>query len=304
MHEVSAVSDESPRLRGALLRHEPLAAYTSWHVGGPATRCYKPADLADLSIFMASLPSNETIVWLGLGSNVLIRDSGIEGTVILTQGGLNELACLDNQVVRAEAGVTCAKLAKFCARQRLSQGDFFAGIPGTVGGALAMNAGAFGGETWRYVIAVETVDRQGVIRKRLPADFQVAYREVKRPAEEWFVAGYFQFPAGDESQANQAIKTLLRQRSETQPIGEFSCGSVFRNPPGDYAARLIESCGLKGKTIGGAWVSQKHANFIINGGEATAADVEQLILDVQRTVKEKTNVLLKPECHILGGGEL
>lgn len=300
MYELSEVSDQYPRLRGTLLLQEPLASYTSWHVGGMATQCYQPADLTDLTVFMAGLPATENIVWLGLGSNVLIRDQGIDGTVILTQGGLNQLVCLEGQVIRAEAGVTCAKLAKFCARQQMSEGDFFAGIPGTVGGALAMNAGAFGGETWRYVIAVETIDRQGVIRKREPGDFQVAYREVKRPVDEWFVAGYFQFPAGDESSANQAIKTLLRQRSDTQPIGEFSCGSVFRNPPNDHSARLIESCGLKGKTLGGAWVSKKHANFIINGGNATAADIEQLIFEVQRIVQEKTGILLKPECHILG----
>lgn len=203
-------------------------------------------------------------------------------------------------IIRVEAGVTCAKLAKFCAKQQFAKGGFFAGIPGTVGGALAMNAGAFGGETWTYVQKVETIDRYGRVRQRLPQDFQVGYREVKGPAGEWFVAGYFAFPPGDTAQTQQDIKMLLRKRSDTQPIGEFSCGSVFRNPPGDYAARLIESCGLKGHQIGGARVSLKHANFIINEGSATAVDLEQLIDLVQSTVKQQTGITLVRECHILG----
>lgn len=290
----------TPALRGVLLKDEPLAGYTSWHVGGKAKRFYKPFDLADLVAFLPTLPPAETIIWLGLGSNVLIRDGGINGTVIFTQGCLKELSFETPETIRAEAGVTCAKLAKFCARHQLAQGAFFAGIPGTVGGALAMNAGAFKGETWSYVTAVETIDRDGIIRKRLKPEFEIAYREVKRPTNEWFVAGHFQFPQGDEQQANQAIRELLRKRGDSQPIGEFSCGSVFRNPPGDYAGRLVESCGLKGKKIGGAWVSTKHANFIINGGEATAADIENLINSVRQIVKEQTGISLQPECHIIG----
>lgn len=287
-------------LQGELCLNEPLAGYTSWHVGGLACQLYKPANLRDLSHFLTTLAPTEPMVWLGLGSNVLIRDGGVEGTVIYTQGCLKALGKEDNQVIRAEAGVTCAKLAKFCICEHFSAGAFFAGIPGTVGGALAMNAGAFGSETWEYVVAVETIDRQGVIHKRTPADFQIAYREVQRSADEWFVAGYFRFPQGDETAGRQAIKELLRKRSATQPIGEFNCGSVFRNPPGDHAGRLIESCGLKGKKIGGAWVSMKHANFIINGGEASGADVENLIRAVQDEVRRQTGVLLKPECHFIG----
>lgn len=287
-------------LRGQLLLDEPLASYTSWHVGGAAKSLYKPADLADLAVFLSRLPADEPLTWIGLGSNVLIRDGGIEGTVILTLSVLGELTLLPQNVIRAEAGVTCAKLAKFCAKAELSQGAFFAGIPGTVGGALAMNAGAFGGETWSYVVAVETMDRKGCIRQRSPKDFQIGYREVKHPADEWFVAGHFRFPEGNTEQTQQAIKALLRKRSETQPIGEPSCGSVFRNPPGDHAARLIELCGLKGKKIGGACVSTKHANFIINSEKATAADIEQLIQLVQNTVQEQTGVLLVRECHLLG----
>jgi UDP-N-acetylmuramate dehydrogenase len=293
-------STTNTTLRGQLFLNEPLADYTSWHVGGIAKRLYKPADLADLAVFLATLPVDESITWLGLGSNVLIRDGGIEGTVILTLGALTELSLSPQNMIRAEAGVTCAKLAKFCAKEKCAQGSFFAGIPGTVGGALAMNAGAFGGETWAYVTAVDTIDRKGRIRHRLPEDFQIAYREVKHAADEWFVAGHFCFPEGDTEQSQQAIKALLRKRSETQPIGAFSCGSVFRNPPGDYAARLIEACGLKGKKIGGACVSVKHANFVINSEKATAADIEQLIQLVQDTVQQQTGVLLIREYHVMG----
>lgn len=291
-------------LRGQFCRNVSLADYTSWHVGGVARCLYKPADLTDLAIFLSTLPEDESLVWLGLGSNVLIRDGGIHGTVILTLGGLSQLNFISesfpHRTIRVEAGVTCAKLAKFCAKEQFSQGAFFAGIPGTVGGALAMNAGAFGGETWTHVVAVETIDRKGCIRKRLPKDFQVSYREVKSPTDEWFVAGYFHFPAGDGQQTQQTIKALLKKRSETQPIGTLNCGSVFRNPPGDYAARLIEACGLKGKMMGGACVSTKHANFIINENHATAADLERLIDFVQKTVQQQTGVMLIRECHVMG----
>lgn len=293
----------SPPLRGESLQDELLAPYTSWHVGGTARQIYKPADLADLAHFLMLLPPNEPLTWLGLGSNVLIPDNGIPGTVIYTQGCLKELVLQENQFIRAEAGVTCAKLAKFCAKQQFAQGAFFAGIPGTVGGALAMNAGAFGGETWTYVVAVETMDRNGIIRNRMPNEFQIAYREVKRPPDEWFVAGIFGFPRDEISKAEMDIRELLRKRNASQPIGEFSCGSVFRNPLPHHAAHLIESCGLKGTQIGGAWVSTKHANFIINGGEATSCDIQRLVQFIQETVKQKTGIELTPEFHLLGKEE-
>jgi UDP-N-acetylmuramate dehydrogenase len=287
-------------LRGQLRLQEKLADYTSWHVGGVARQLYLPADLEDLAVFLSTLPVDEPIVWLGLGSNVLIRDGGLNATVIITQGALKELQHLGDGTVYAQAGVPCAKLAKFCVKEHFAEGAFFAGIPGTVGGALAMNAGAFGGETWPHVVAVDTIDHQGHIKRRTPEEFQIAYREVKGLTNEWFVAGYFRFATGDGEQTQQAIRQLLQRRNQTQPIGTFNCGSVFRNPPGDHAGRLIEACGLKGKTLGGAMVSPKHANFIINDGNATAADVEQLITLVQQTVLEKMGVALIRECHILG----
>lgn len=278
----------------------PLAKLTSWRVGGPAKKFYKPKDLADLSRFFQNLKTDDEIFFIGLGSNLLIRDQGVNGLVILTLSALNQLEILQNNVLRAEAGVTCAKFAKFSAQNHFAGAAFFAGIPGTMGGALAMNAGAFAGETWRQVIAVEMINRQGEIILRQPDEFEVTYRQVMKPKDEWFVAGHFQFASGDIAEETANMKALLKKREIQQPIGQLSCGSVFRNPTGDYAARLIESCGLKNKRLGDAFVSEKHANFIINGGQAKANDIECLIHEVQQTVLEKTGIYLLPECHIIG----
>lgn len=285
------------KLRGQLQLNAPMAKHNSWHVGGTVKQSYRPADIDDLAVFLSQLPEDETIVWLGLGSNVLWPDDHLEVTVILTQGRLAELQALSPGKWRVEAGVTCAKFARVAARAGAEQAAFFAGIPGTIGGALAMNAGAYGGETWESVQAVETIDRQGQLRRRSPEDFQVAYREVSTPADEWFVAAELGFELGEIEAAQQAIKQLLKSRNASQPIGRLSCGSVFRNPPGDYAARLIESCGLKGYQLGQAQVSDKHANFIVNAGGATAAEIVGLMDHVQATVLAKTGVELQCEVH-------
>lgn len=289
------------RLRGQLREYEPLARYTSWRVGGTSRRFYKPADIEDLAFFLQSLPENEEVIWLGLGSNVLIRDGGIPGTVIFTLGSLKNMELIENSaLIRAEAGITCAKLAKFCAKNGFAESSFFAGIPGTVGGALMMNAGAFGGVTWNHVVAVETIDRHGNLRIRPPSDYKVSYREIIGPRGEWFVAGHFSFGRDDPGKIQDQIRQLLHKRSTLQPIGILSCGSVFRNPPGDYAARLIEISGLKGVKIGDAWVSEKHANFILNGGSATAAQIETLIDLIADRVEKLHQVRLIPEVHIIG----
>ena len=291
---------DTNRLRGELLHDEPLARHTSWRVGGPARSFYTPADLDDLADFLAALPASEELLWLGLGSNLLVRDGGVAGTVITTFGGMNDLRALDERTIRAEAGVSCAKVARFTTRQGLTGGEFLAGIPGSMGGALAMNAGAFGGETWQYVSAVETIDRQGVRRLRTPSDYDIGYRHVRGPANEWFVAAQLRFTPGDSAAAQQRIKALLELRGATQPTNQPSCGSVFRNPPGDHAARLIEACGLKGHCIGKACISEKHANFIINTGGARAADIEALIYWVRDTVEREQCVRLETEVRIVG----
>jgi UDP-N-acetylmuramate dehydrogenase len=265
---------------------------------------YKPADRADLLVFIQSLPAHENIVFIGLGSNLLVRDGGIDGTVINLQGALNTLVVeqqTDRAVlVYAESGVSCAQLARFAANHGLTGSEFFAGIPGTVGGALAMNAGAFGSQTWDLVTRVEMVNRRGVVTVRQPSEYTVSYRSVRRPEDEWFVAACFRLQRDAANAGKERIRELLNKRGTSQPIGVYSCGSVFRNPPGDYAARLIEASGLKGYRIGGAHVSEKHANFIINDANASAADIENLIIYVQAQVELKQGIRLQPEVHIIG----
>lgn len=286
--------------RGTLLTDEPMSRHTSWRVGGPADRVYLPADLDDLSEFLASLPRDESIVWVGLGSNLLVRDGGVRGTVIMTSGALGGLSVLDDGVVRAEAGVACAKIARFSVQQGLQGGEFLAGIPGTVGGALAMNAGCHGSETWQFVTAVETIDHAGERRIRRPKDFSVAYRKVNGPAGEWFVAGHFRFRPGQAVEGRGVIKQLLARRGASQPTQLPNAGSVFKNPAGDFAARLIEASGLKGVCEGHACVSEMHANFIVNTGGARAADIEKLIARVQAEVEARQGVRLEIEVRMIG----
>lgn len=285
---------------GRLLKNESLANYTSWRTGGPADYIYLPKNLADLAQFLHNLPADIPLTWLGLGSNTLIRDGGLEGVVVITQGALNQLSQLQPHTVRAEAGVASAQLARHTARLGVRGLEFMAGIPGTVGGALAMNAGCFGGETWRFVQAVETINRQGQIKIRSLQDFEISYRHVKRPTDEWFVAGHFLLEKGDKETSLAEIRNLLEKRNASQPTGTANCGSVFRNPENNFAGKLIESCGLKGKRIGDATVSQKHANFIINEGNATANDIEQLIAEIKLQVEKQTGIHLIPEVCIMG----
>lgn len=291
---------DSPALRGQWRYDEPLARWTSWRIGGPAERLYQPADRGDLAAVLASLPADEPVFWLGLGSNLLIRDGGIRGTVIATRRALGELVDEGRGRVFAGAGVPCARLARFCAETERAGGEFFIGIPGTVGGALAMNAGAWGGETWQYVEKVETVDRSGQLRERFTEDFRFGYRSVVGPSGEWFTAALLAFEPGDGEGARQRLRRYLAERSETQPTSAKTCGSVFRNPPGDHAARLIESAGLKGTAVGAARISNKHANFIVNEGGARAADVEALIEHIRATVEDCHGIRLEPEVRIVG----
>lgn len=282
------------------LRHdEPMSRHTSWRVGGPADVFYRPASIGALAEFLAGLDRQTPVHWFGLGSNLLVRDGGIRGVVISTTALLSGLEREGDTGVRAEAGVACTRLARQCVRWGLGPSAFFSGIPGTVGGALSMNAGAFGGETWDNVESVEVLTRSGEIRKRQPGDYEIGYRRVRGPADEWFLAARFEFEAG-ASADKETLNELLARRKATQPLGLPSCGSVFQNPPGDYAARLIESAGLKGRRLGGAVVSEKHANFIINTGDATAADIEALIDLVRATVERVHGITLRHEVRIVG----
>lgn len=288
------------RLRGELYRDHQLASYTTWRVGGLAKEFYRPVDIDDLSYYLSQLPEEMPLLWLGLGSNLLVRDGGFPGAVIFLQGRINDMSLLANHQVDVAAGAACAHIARFAARNGLVGAAFLAGIPGTMGGALAMNAGAFGGETWQKVIRVTTIDKAGNVRHRSAEDYKVAYRQVNGPIDEWFVSSVLQLEIGEQEVEQSQIRNLLSKRNETQPIGQASAGSTFKNPEGDFAARLIESVGLKGYKIGEAQVSEKHANFIINTGGATAADIEQLIEFMQEKVKQETGVNLVREVRIIG----
>jgi UDP-N-acetylmuramate dehydrogenase len=288
------------QLRGQLLKQESLAKYNSWRTGGHADYLYIPADLNDLQFFLKNLSADIPVTCLGLGSNTLVRDGGIAGVVIITQGALEGLIEVQPREIRAEAGIAAAKLARHTARLGAAGLEFMAGIPGTIGGALAMNAGCYGVETWQFVKSVETISRAGEIKIRAACDFKVGYRHVERPIDEWFVAAHFSLQAGDKEKSLNDIRLLLEKRNLAQPTGTANCGSVFRNPPGNYAGHLIESCGLKGKQIGGALVSDKHANFILNKENASAWDIEQLIDLIKQEVEQQTGVRLIPEVSIIG----
>ena len=297
-------------LRGTLRRDEPMAKHVSWRAGGVARTFYQPADVDDLRAFLATLPHDEAILFVGLGSNLLVRDGGFAGTVVFTHHALTGIETQPRGLtpgrasVAAGAGVPLPHVARFVAKHGGAGAEWMAGVPGTVGGALAMNAGCYGGETWAHVVAVRTVDRSGALHVRTAADFEVGYRHVvPRPArEEWFVAGTFAFERGEEAVAMARMKSLLSKRVASQPLNQPNAGSVFRNPPGDHAARLIESCGLKGFSIGKAQVSTKHSNFIVNLGGARAADIEGVIDHVEAEVLARTGVRLVREVRIVGEG--
>lgn len=284
---------------GELRHDEPMSRHTSWRVGGPAEAFFRPSDLDDLSRFLRQLDAEVPIFWFGLGSNLLVRDGGIPGVVIASAGIFKDLENTADHLVRVGVSVPCTQLARQCIRWGYGPSEFFAGIPGTVGGALAMNAGAHHEETWERVRSVRTIDRGGVIHERLPENYDIAYRSVTGPQDEWFVEAKLQFDP-QVAASMDTLKAMLDRRKATQPLGQPSCGSVFRNPPGDHAARLIEVAGLKGYTVGGAEVSEKHANFIINRNHASAADVEALIKYVQDTVADVHGVTLIHEVRIVG----
>ena len=283
--------------------NEPMARHVSWRAGGPVAKACFPGSLDDLAAFMATLRHDEPLLMVGLGSNLLIRDGGYDGTAIFTHGALDVLRDETDGTIYAEAGVPSPKLARHAANQGRAGAEFLAGIPGTLGGALAMNAGCHGGEIWAYVERVLMLNRRGVLVERTAEDFSVSYRHVglKASTDEIFVAVWLRFPVGDADEARSRIKALLEKRAATQPLQLPNAGSVFRNPPGDHAARLIEAAGLKGLEIDGARVSEKHANFIVNPeGRATASAIESLIGQIQATVREKFGIELVREVRILG----
>ena len=305
MHMAEQSHLSNPALRGRLLYHEPMRTRVTWRTGGAADRAYVPADLDDAALFLRSLPAGEPVYFVGLGSNLLVRDGGIRGTVILMHSS-HAAMHMDGELLYAEARAASPKVARYAAVHGYAGAEFLAGIPGTVGGALAMNAGCYGRQTWDAVERVLMLGRSGDLRQRKPADFDVGYRHValsgrELGTDEWFAAAWFHFERGDSEAARRRIKELLQQRISAQPLALPNAGSVFRNPPGDHAARLIEASGLKGYAIGGARVSEKHANFIVNArGRGSAADIENLIGHVRDTVLAQHGVDLIAEVRIVG----
>jgi UDP-N-acetylmuramate dehydrogenase len=289
-------------VQGELRYNESMSRHTSWRAGGPAEIFFIPASIEDLASFLAGLDADTPLFWHGVGSNLLVRDGGLPGVVVSATKILRDLERLDHYLVRAGAGLPCTQLARQCIRWELGPSEFFAGIPGTVGGALTMNAGAHGGETWERVESLRTIDRRGEIHERAPSEYTVGYRSVSGPANEWFLGAIFRFEA-DVTPSLENMNAMLERRKKTQPLGLPSCGSVFRNPAGDYSARLIEAAGLKGHRIGGAEVSEKHANFIINRDSASATDIEELIEHVRQTVLDDSGVKLIHEVRIVGVAE-
>ncbi len=283
-----------------LLKNESLARYTSWRVGGLADRVFIAENVGELQAFLQTLDTAEPLEFIGLGSNLLVRDGGVRGTVVVMHQALNELR-LDGQYIYAESGVTCGKVARFSASESKQGAEFLAGIPGTVGGALAMNAGCYGSETWNIVHQVLTINRSGQTHVRNASEFIPSYRHVEIPMpDEWFLGAWFKLEVGNTEISQQKIKQLLATRLASQPLNLPSAGSTFRNPHGDFAARLIEASGLKGYQIGGARVSPKHANFIVNVGECTALDIELLIRHIKDVVLEKQGVALQQEVKVIG----
>jgi UDP-N-acetylmuramate dehydrogenase len=308
MAKTTEIAMESRKtMRGELRSNEPMARHVTWRAGGPADAAYFPLDLSDLGRFLRALPASEPVHFVGLGSNLLVRDGGLRGTVIFTHRSLRALRLVprgqgDSAEIHAEVGVASPKVARFAALHELAGAEFLAGIPGTVGGALAMNAGCFGGETWGIVAKVTTLDRKGTLRERAREDYEIDYRHVRlrTGGEEWFVSATLRLQRGSGKESRSKIAELLKRRIATQPLADPNAGSVFRNPKGDYAARMIEACGLKGHVIGGAAISDKHANFIVNRGGARAADIEALIELAESRVKEKLGIALEREVRIVG----
>ena len=292
-----------PELRGRFAVDEPMAGHVSWRAGGHVARAYFPADLADLAEFLRRLRPDEPLLVVGLGSNLLVRDGGFNGTMVFSHAALNELRHESAGTLYVEAGVASPKVARFAANLNLIGVEFLAGIPGTFGGALAMNAGCYGGETWQFVDRVLMLNRRGELLERKTDEFAVGYRHVclKATTDEVFAGAWLRLPAGDGTAARERIAELLAMRLASQPLDLPNAGSVFRNPPGDHAARLIEAAGMKGATEGGARVSEKHANFIVNPeGAASAAAIESLIGRIRGEGQQRFGIELVCEVRIVG----
>jgi len=278
---------------------EPMSKHTSWGIGGCSDLFYSPKSRKDLVYFLSSIDPTLPITWIGRGTNILVRDGGIRGVVISTKSFLKEIEKTSEYLYKVEAGVACVELALFCQKNGIGPAAFFSGIPGSIGGALTMNAGSFGMETWDLVKEVEVINEKGDISFLEKESFDIAYRTVTFPFRLWFLSCSMSLSSDEQTTKDNLIE-LRNQRIRTQPLSEDTCGSVFKNPPGNYAGALIERSGLKGFKIGSASISEQHANFIVNEGGATARDIENLIKHTRQAVREKFDIDLQPEVRIIG----
>jgi len=298
---VPRLKSAMPELRGRLLANQPLADTAWFRVGGPAQALFMPDDEADLAYFLRSLPHDIPVMVLGAASNIIIRDGGIPGVVIRLGNRFSEISIEPDHRVRAGTGALDVRVARAARDGGVAGLEFYSGIPGGIGGALRMNAGAYGGETKDVLIEARGIDRAGNLRTFTSADMGYTYRHSTAPDDLIFTQALFQGRAGDPAAITVAMEDIAAKRKASQPPNK-TCGSTFKNPPGGKAWQLIDAAGCRGLTVGGAQVSELHCNFLINLGGATATDIETLGETVRRRVRETSGVDLDWEIKRIGVG--
>ena len=302
MSGASAMTAPASGLRGRLAADADMGRHCSWRAGGRAQLLYVAADLEDACEFLARGDYPRPLTMLGLGSNLLVRDGGVSGTLLKLAPAAGRIEMLSRTRLQVQAGAACPKLARQAIAAGLAGCEFLAGIPGSVGGALAMNAGCYGSTIWQSVMSVDVLSEAGRLASLAPADFEVGYRRVARGGggQMLFAAAELEFVADEDGRARQRMEEMLARRARSQPIGTANAGSVFTNPPGASAGRLLAEAGMRGVSVGGARVSRRHANFIVNENDASAADIETLIGMMQEAVFDSSDIRLYPEVRIIG----
>lgn len=297
----SQLSSRVPNLRGRLQANAPLAPFTWFRVGGPAQILFSPADEDDLAYFLSALPAEIPVTIIGLGSNLIVRDGGVPGVVIRLGGkAFGEIEVLPDHQLRVGASVPDMMFARAAAKAGVAGLEFFRGIPGAIGGALRMNAGAHGGETTDVLIEARGVDRRGVARTYTHADMGYSYRHCGAPDDVIFTSARFQGRSGVTADIETQMDRITAAREASQPIREKTGGSTFANPKPQSAWKVVDAAGCRGLVIGDAQVSEMHCNFLINRGAASAADIEGLGEEVRRRVREHSGVELRWEIRRVG----
>ena len=287
------------KIEGNIEENKSLKDYNTWKVGGNAEYFYEPKNIEELKIFL-KLAKDTNVTFLGNGSNVLIRDKGIKGCVICLKNTFNNYELNKNNEFVIEAGLSCMKIAQITSKKNYTGLEFLCGIPGSLGGALAMNAGCYGGNIWEKVTKVNLINKDGKIIEKDKKDFSIGYRDVNLKENNFFISANFLLQENPLNNSLDIIKNYLKDRRRKQPTGLPSCGSVFKNPDNAHAANLIDSLGLKGYKIGGAYISEKHANFIISDNGTKSSDIESLIIFIQKKVYEKKKIFLETEVKFIG----